>query len=113
MINRVGASFVHSMHEQTGAVPSDIARAYTIVRDVFGLSTLWDGIEALDNRLSAALQTAMLLELQRPAERLHVWFLRNGRQPLDLDAPVAYFGPGVPQLTGCPAAGLGPDRTSG
>src|SRR3546814_2370671 len=27
MINRVGASFVHGMHEQTGAVPSDIARA--------------------------------------------------------------------------------------
>src|SRR3546814_12902672 len=56
MINRVGASFVHSMHERTGAVPSDIARAYTIVRDVFGLTALWDGIEALDNRVSAALQ---------------------------------------------------------
>src|SRR3546814_7370452 len=80
MINRVGASFVHSMHERTGAVPSDIARAYTIVRDVFGLTALWDGIEALDNRVSAALQTSMLLEIQGLTARLTVWFLRNGRQ---------------------------------
>src|SRR3546814_14830400 len=100
MINRVGASFVHGMHEQTGAVPSDIARAYTIVRDVFGLSTLWDGIEALDNRVSAALQTSMLLEIQGLAARLTVWFLRNGRPPLDIAGPVAEYGPGVADLKG-------------
>jgi len=89
------------MREQTGATPSGIARAYAIVRDVFGLRALWEGIEGLDNKVPATLQTAMLLEIQGLAERLTVWFLRNGRQPLDIAAHVAEFGPGVADLKSC------------
>ena len=108
MINRVGAAFVHTMREQTGATASSIARAYAIVRDVFGLRELWGGIEGLDNKVSAALQTQMLLEIQGLVERLTVWFLRNGRQPLDIAAHVAEFGPGVADLKACLLEVLGP-----
>jgi len=108
MINRVGAAFVNTIHEQTGRNPSDIARAYAIVRDVFGLRTLWEGIEGLDNQVSAALQTSMLLEIQGLVERVTVWFLRNGRQPLDIAGHVGEFGPGVADLKGCLAEVLGP-----
>jgi glutamate dehydrogenase len=112
MINRVGATFVNTIEEQTGAVPSDIARAYTIVRDVFGLHALWEGIESLDTKVPAALQTTMLLEIQGLVERQTVWFLRNGRQPLDIAGHVAEFGPGVAALRACLAEVLGPlDRS--
>ncbi|EDP62852.1 NAD-glutamate dehydrogenase [alpha proteobacterium BAL199] len=108
MINRVGAAFVNTIHERTGSSPSDIARAYAIVRDGFGLRALWEGIESLDNKVSAALQTAMLLEIQGLVERLTVWFLRNGRQPLDIAGHVAEFGAGVADLKACLADVLGP-----
>ncbi len=101
MINRVGATFLNTMQEQTGSTPSNIARAYTIVRDVFGLRALWDGIESLDNKVPADLQAAMLLDIQDLVERMTVWFLRNGRQPLDIAAHVAEFGPGVADLRAC------------
>lgn len=107
MINRVGATFVNSMQEQTAAPPSGIARAYAIVRDVFGLRALWDGIESLDNKVSAAVQSRMLLEIQGLVERLTEWFLRNGRQPLDIAAHVGEFGPGVAELKACLADVLG------
>ncbi|SDG09986.1 NAD-glutamate dehydrogenase [Thalassobaculum litoreum] len=101
MINRVGATFLNTLHEQTGAKPAEIARAYTVVRDVFGLRGLWDAIEALDNKVPAALQTRMLLDIQRLVERETLWFLRNGRRPLDIASHVNEFEPGVSALKGC------------
>jgi len=101
MINRVGATFINALSEQTGASAPEIARAYTIVRDVFGLRTLWDRIEALDTKVPAALQTRMMLEIQRLVERETLWFLRNGRRPLDIASHVGEFEPGVTALKGC------------
>ncbi|MDF1793529.1 MAG: NAD-glutamate dehydrogenase [Thalassobaculaceae bacterium] len=101
MINRVGATFLNTLGEQTGAKPAEIARAFTIVRDVFGLRGLWDAIEALDNKVPAALQTRMLLDIQRLVERETLWFLRNGRRPLDIASHVNEFEPGVSALKGC------------
>ncbi|MFX4220228.1 MAG: hypothetical protein ACMVO3_04110 [Thalassobaculum sp.] len=107
MINRVGATFLNTLAEQTGAKPAEIARAYTIVRDVFGLRGLWDAIEALDNKVPAALQTRMLLDIQRLVERETLWFLRNGRRPLDIASHVNEFEPGVSALKGCLAEVIG------
>jgi glutamate dehydrogenase len=101
MINRVGATFVNTIREQTGATAPDIARAYTIVRDTFGLRELWESIEALDNKVPAEVQTRMLIEMQDLVQRETVWFLRNGKQPLDIRASVAEFQPGVTDLKGC------------
>ena len=101
MINRVGATFISSLRDQTGAAAADIARAYTIVRDVFGLRSLWEAIEALDNKVPAALQTKMLREVQRLVERETIWFLRNGQQPLDIASHVDEFAPGIATLSAC------------
>ena len=101
MINRVGATFVNTIREQTGATAPDVARAYTIVRDTFGLPDLWEAVEALDNKVPAEVQTKMLIEMQNLVTRETVWFLRNGRQPLDIRASVSEFQPGVAKLRGC------------
>ncbi|MEE3918341.1 hypothetical protein V2I01_06210 [Micromonospora sp. BRA006-A] len=45
-----------------GGVRRRRARAYVVVREVFGLRDLWDAVEALDNKVSPELQTAVYLD---------------------------------------------------
>src|SRR5258708_40233097 len=56
IINRAGITFVHDMRARTGRSAPDIARAYAIVREIFGLRGLWGEIEALDHKVSAHTQ---------------------------------------------------------
>ena len=46
MINRGGITFSFRAQEATGASPDQIARAYTVVREVFGLSRFWASVES-------------------------------------------------------------------
>ncbi len=99
MINRVGGTFVHRLMERTGLSAPDIARAYIISRQVFGLRTLWKGIEDLDGRVDAATQTMMFQDINRLIEWVTVWFLRNGRRPLDITSHINEFADGIARLT--------------
>jgi glutamate dehydrogenase len=97
-LHGAGATFTFRLHEETGARASDIARAYTVAREVFGMRPQWAAIEALDNRVDAGTQIAMLLEGRRLVERGSRWLLRNRRRPLDIAATVGYFAPGAEVL---------------
>jgi glutamate dehydrogenase len=98
LVNRAGIAFVHEVREGTGMGAADIARAYLAARGVFNMSKLWQQIEALDAKVPAALQGAMLLECGRTVERGTTWFLRNEPQPLDIAAAVTTYGAGVEAL---------------
>ncbi|HUL08479.1 MAG TPA: NAD-glutamate dehydrogenase [Candidatus Acidoferrum sp.] len=98
LVNRAGITFVHEVREGTGMGSADIARAYLAARGVFGMPKLWQQIEALDAKVPAALQGAMLLECGRTVERGTTWLLRNESQPLDIAAAVATYGAGVEAL---------------
>jgi glutamate dehydrogenase len=50
IVNRMGLNFVLRQQKATGAPVADVARAYTASMDIFGLTSLWDDIEALDYR---------------------------------------------------------------
>ena len=65
MVNRVGINFVHEVKEKTGMPAADIARAYGIACEVFGLRDLFQQIEELDNKVPAELQAEMLVEIGR------------------------------------------------
>ncbi|HEX2162559.1 MAG TPA: NAD-glutamate dehydrogenase domain-containing protein, partial [Thermoanaerobaculia bacterium] len=91
-VNRVGPTFVRRMVEETGARPTDVARAYTIARDAFRLREVWSGIEALDNRVPAALQIAMIGEVDRLVDRATLWLLRDSGGRLDVARRVAEYG---------------------
>ena len=41
LVNRGGITFSFRASEETGATPVEIARAYSVVREVFGLETYW------------------------------------------------------------------------
>ncbi|ROR35039.1 NAD-glutamate dehydrogenase [Inmirania thermothiophila] len=98
MVNRVGSTFVHRLHEETGAGAADVARAYTVVREVFALRPLWQEVEALDNRVAAAVQLEMLAATEDLAERAALWLLRNRPQPMSIEETVARYLDGVAAL---------------
>lgn len=98
MINRTGPSFVSEMRQRTGMSCAEIARAYTVVREVFDLRPLWHGIESLDNKAPAELQIAMLRETGRTVERMSEWFLRNVAHPIAIRENIETYRPGVATL---------------
>jgi len=98
MLNRTGPGFITEMKTRTGLSAPEIARAYTIVRDVFDLRGLWQRIEALDNVASSEAQTAMLHETSRTVERMTEWFLRNEVHPLDIRSNIETYKSGVQEL---------------
>ncbi|HUQ21998.1 MAG TPA: NAD-glutamate dehydrogenase [Gaiellaceae bacterium] len=95
LVNRAGTTFAFRLSDETGAGADDIARAYAVAREVFGLQGLWAEIEALDGRVPAEAQTAMLLRARILLERATRWLLRNRRRPIDIAAAVARYGPGA------------------
>ncbi len=98
MINRVGGTFVHHFSERSGFTSSTIARAYIISREVFAIRDLWRAIENLDNVVPASTQTAMHLDINRLLNWGTLWFLRHGKQPLDISAYVGEFSKGLRTL---------------
>ena len=100
IVNRAGVCFVESLKERSGREASDVARAFTVARAVFGLPKLWDEIEALDGQVAAETQTAMLGDVLRLLERTGLWLLRHV-QALDLAPNLAAFAGPVEQLAAC------------
>ena len=98
IVNRVGITFVHEVMDKTGMKAGDVARAYFICREIFGMSDLWAKIEALDNTVPADVQETMLVECGRLIERATIWFLRQGPHPLSILENVGAYGPGIGQL---------------
>ena len=83
LVNRVGPTFVQDLTERTGAKPAEVARAYAIAREVFDLRPWWQGIEALDGQVLAAVQLQMHQESGRLLDRTVAWFLTHLPHPLD------------------------------
>jgi glutamate dehydrogenase len=98
LVNRCGTTF--RLHEETGAAGPEIARAYTVAREVFGMRELWAQTEALDTPVEAQTQIRMLLDGRKLVERATRWLLRNRQPPLDVAATVSYFSERVAELSG-------------
>ena len=98
IVNRAGPTFVNDLVEETGAAAADIARAYTLTRDAFALRPLWLAIEALDNKVPAALQVRMFREVMQLIHRSAEWYLRNRRAPLDIAGTIVQLAPGIAAL---------------
>ena len=97
LVNRMGPSFVEDSQARTAQPPDRVARAFLIVRDVFGLPAIWRDIEALDNQVPAAVQTRLFHALSAIVEQAVRWFLLSGLALGHAEA-VARFRPGVETL---------------
>ncbi|CAM5472492.1 NAD-glutamate dehydrogenase OS=Streptomyces alboniger OX=132473 GN=CP975_13635 PE=4 SV=1 [Streptomyces alboniger] len=94
-VNAGGSTFLHRLREETGASLEEIVRAQLAAREIFGLSKVWDAVEALDNVVAADVQTRIRLHSRRLVERGARWLLNNRPQPLQLAETIDFFGEGV------------------
>ncbi len=98
VINRGGPTLVARLSDETGASGPDIARAYMLARDAFGLIELNAGIDALDAKLPGAVQLELYGAVQDALIGQMGWFLRNVAFDGPLEALVGRFGAGVAAL---------------
>ncbi|MFB7764029.1 NAD-glutamate dehydrogenase [Streptomyces xiamenensis] len=97
-VNTGGSSFVHRMGEESGASTEEIIRAHTAARAIFGLNTIWDAAERLDNQVAADVVTRLRLHSRRLVERGARWLLNNRPQPLQLADTIELFEDRVAQV---------------
>ncbi|RLV49872.1 NAD-glutamate dehydrogenase [Nocardioides mangrovicus] len=91
LVNGAGITYLHRLGGETGATPAELTRANFIAREVFGTEALRREINGFDNRVDAAVQTRMRLEVRTLAERASRWLVNNRRPPLDSEAIVDHF----------------------
>ncbi|WP_328582217.1 NAD-glutamate dehydrogenase [Streptomyces sp. NBC_00370] len=97
-VNSGGSTFLHRLREETGASIEEIVRAQTAAREIFGLSGVWDEVEALDNKVDAGVQTRIRLHSRRLVERGTRWLLGNRPQPLEIAGTIEFFAEGVARV---------------
>jgi glutamate dehydrogenase len=99
LVNNAGITFAFRMREESGASADQIARSHSAAREVYDMPGHLAAIEALDNRVPAAVQTAMRMEVRRLTQRAARWFLQNRRHPLDITAQIDHFREGVRDIS--------------
>ena len=98
LINRMGPVFPVRAQDDTGADPAAIARAYSIAREVFAVRDIWAQIEALDNRIPAAVQYTAMFQTTRLLRHMTYWLLENRRDDLDIERAVLRYAAKVAEL---------------
>ena len=98
LINRMGPVFPVRAQDDTGADPAAIARAYSIAREVFAARYIWTQIEALDNRIPAAVQYTAMSQTTRLLRHMTFWLLENRREDLDIERGVLRYASKVGEL---------------
>src|SRR3546814_6388971 len=81
-INRMGATFLLRMQEDSGRSPGEVAKAFTISRETLDARALWAQVDALDGKVPESVQIdalQVIWSLQRSMTR---WLLaRPGAIP--------------------------------
>ena len=95
LINRMGPTFIKSCVKKTAAPIEDISKAYTIVREVFGLRQIWDDLEALDNQILADVKLKAMREISQMTAHAVTWFLTRLGRPLNIRKDIEDFQNGV------------------
>ena len=98
IVNRTGFAFAHELMQATGLGTGDIAQAYVITRDAFGLRDLWKAIEALGASTSATLQSQLFTRVNRFIDHSCRWFLQNAAQPIDIAAVMKRYETGIREV---------------
>ncbi len=97
LVNRAGITFYFDIAEDLGASARDIAAAYALARDVFGLRALWKEIETAD--VGAEIKVEMYALVSDFLGRVTVWLLRNLPLPLEIDRIAQETAPGIGAIT--------------
>ena len=95
LVNRMGASFALRMGEDTGASPAEVARAYTVAREVFDARGFWSKIDKLDSKVPSELQTMAMISMWKLLRQATRWLLNLKGHGLDIRIMVERLAPGL------------------
>ncbi len=98
IVNRGLGEFRSELGEQTGRTVASIGRAYIVARDTFALVPLLGQLELLAGQIGAEQLNTLLGEARMALARGTEWFLRNLPAPIDVQAAVDRFKPGIASL---------------
>jgi glutamate dehydrogenase len=97
-INRMGATFMMRMQEDTGQRPAAIAKAYTAAREILDARELWAQIEALDSQVAEDTQIDAIKQIWSLLRHMTRWLLNRPGGSLDIAANVERYQAGVSAL---------------
>ncbi len=98
MVNRMGATFMLRMQEDTGQTPAAVAKAYNIAREVLDARAMWAGIDALDGRVHGSTQIDAELAIWQLLRNMTRWLLNHPDGVQDIAASVERFHPAMVEL---------------
>ncbi len=98
LVNRMGATFVMRMQEDTGESPAQIAKAYAIARDLLDARQIWAAIEALDGKVHGDAQIDAMLQVWHLIRNLTRWLLNLPGGRLDIAGAVSRYGAAFKEL---------------
>lgn len=93
VVNDMGLNFVFRLQEETGASMEQIAEAYTVVKGIFDMGSLWVDVESLDNKIDANLQLELLDAMRRTLRRTSRWYVRHGGKMPSIAKAIARYKP--------------------
>jgi glutamate dehydrogenase len=95
MVDTGGSTFLFRLGEETGLPVVDITRAWLVAREVFGMRTFWQQVEALAGSVDVDARITVVLEARKLMERAARWLLVNRRPPFGIAETVSFLGAGV------------------
>ncbi len=98
VVNRGGIVFVYMLEEETGQKISDIVSAFLVSCEIFEIHKICVEIETLDNKISADVQTQLMMSTRQHIERTARWLLCHHQMPLEISQTIHDFHPGVMRL---------------
>jgi glutamate dehydrogenase len=97
-VNRMGATFMLRMQEDTGESPAEVAKAFTAAREILDARGMWAGIDALDLEVHESAQLDALMEIWTVLRTMTRWLLnRPGGRP-GIAGLVERYKPGMDRL---------------
>ena len=106
-INRMGATFLMRMQEDTGRGPGEVAKAYTITRETLDARAMWAQIDALDGTLPEAVQIDALEVIWKLQRHFTRWLLHRAGAIPDIATAVQRYRAGFDAIRA--ADGVLPD----
>jgi glutamate dehydrogenase len=91
LVNNAGMTYYHRLSGETAATAAQLTMANFLAREIFGTKATGREIASFDNKIDAAVQTRMRIEVRTLVERASRWLVNNRRQPLDSEAIVTEF----------------------
>jgi glutamate dehydrogenase len=98
-LNRMGATFMMRMQEDTGQGPAAIAKAYTSAREILGARDLWAQIEAQDSKVAESTQVDAVMQVWSQLRHLTRWLLNRPGGTLEIAANVERYQAAVVELS--------------